>query len=44
MVDFGQLKEIQKQTAKQVTTEDAIEKDKIKYIAGFDIAFVKSTI
>lgn len=38
---FGELKDIQKKTAKQVVTEDSF--DDIKYIAGFDIAFSGDT-
>ncbi|MBW3019403.1 endonuclease V [Candidatus Woesearchaeota archaeon] len=36
-LSFGELKDIQKKTAKQVNTEDTF--DEIKYIAGFDVAF-----
>jgi len=35
---FGELKDIQRKTAKQVVTEDSF--DEIKYIAGFDVAFI----
>jgi len=37
-LSFGELKDIQRKTAKQVSTEDSFEE--VKYIAGFDVAFV----
>lgn len=37
-IPFSELKDIQKKTAKQVITEDQF--DEIKYVAGFDVAFV----
>lgn len=37
-VNFAELKDIQKKTAKQVIVEDSF--DDIRYVAGFDVAFV----
>jgi len=39
-MNIGELKDIQRKTGKQVSTEDAIDPSEIKYIAGFDVAFV----
>lgn len=38
-VNFGKLKDIQRGIAAQVSTEDAIKIDDIRFIAGFDVAF-----
>jgi len=38
-VDIAKLRPIQRAIAKQVTTEDKLQLDRIKTIAGFDVAF-----
>lgn len=38
-VSFEKLKEAQQSVAKQVSTEDAIKPEDIRYIAGFDLAY-----
>jgi len=41
-VNFGKLTEMQKSTARQVSTEDAIKPENIRYIAGFDVAYLEN--
>jgi len=38
-ISFGQLKDQQEQTAKQLRIEDTFKIDEIRYVAGFDVSY-----
>jgi deoxyribonuclease V len=38
-ISFGKLKDMQMQIAQQISSEDGVKTDEIKYVAGFDLAY-----
>jgi len=38
-ISFGQLKDQQSQIARQISVEDGVKIDEIKYVAGFDLSY-----